>query len=128
MKITVEYESIEEFERYTKIGGQNRDGGLLPVLLDIKEKLYQSGQDDVGGKLHKDIKDIDDIANDGDYNVDLYFEAVSLFNELVERNPETEDALRQGLFNRVGDYEIRQGLSDDAYKKLINYLSGVRDN
>ena len=98
------------------------------MLLNIKEKLYQSGQDDVGGKLHKDIKDIDDIAKDGDYNVDLYFEAVSLFNELVERNPQTEDALKQGLFNRVGDYEIRQGLSDDAYKKLINYLSGVRDN
>lgn len=119
MRITVEFESLEEFQKHFAV---NNDSALAIAQLGQKiDGLYKVGSDDVGGKLHKDIKDIDDV--DQNYDHDLYLRVLNEFKKYIDRHPRSESAVREGIYNRIGDYEIPTGLSDEAYHRLLNYMS-----
>lgn len=110
MKITVEFESLEEFNAHFG----NTSGANSPS--------YKPGEDDVGGKLHKDIKDIDDVSSD--YDTALFAHATALFNLYLEKG-NNATLLKKKVKEVVGDYEIRTGLSDSAYEQLIWAISDL---
>lgn len=133
MKITVEFDSLEEFQEHftvsstanaevlsqiqdniTALSGQMED--QTQKLSDAVDKVYHAGRDDVGGKLHKDIKDIDDVAED--YDEELFKQVKDHFDKLFAAYPNRETIIKGHIKDVVGDYEIRTGLSVNAYEQL----------
>lgn len=133
MKITIQFDSLDEFQQHFNFSSPITTEALSDLhsqlqSLDVKidnqtqqlakaiDEVYKAGADDVGGKLHKDIKDIDDVAQD--YDEQLFLHVKTLFDNLFETYPKQETIIKKRIKDVVGDYEIRPGLSVDAYQQL----------
>lgn len=137
MKITVEFDSLEEFqEHFTTANSEELSehiikqveeaiGESTDVITNAVDKVYHAGRDDVGGKLHKDIKDIDDVAED--YDEELYKKVKAEFDELFEKYPRNHVHIKSWIKRVVGDYEIRTGLSKNAYEQLEQNAASLRE-
>lgn len=128
MKITVEFDSLEEFREHFTTGNSEEMSKMIvsqleeaigestDVITGAVDKVYHAGRDDVGGNLHKDIKDIDDVADD--YDEALYIATKAAFDELFGKYPRNHVQIKRKIKEVVGDYEIRKGLSKNAYEQL----------
>lgn len=118
MKITIDIpdESVQAFADLIT-------GKVIGRIDQLEKAVYKSGQDDVGGKLHKDIKDIDDVADD--YNHKLYSHAKELERLYLRERPEQEHILEGRIRELTGDYTVNTGLSDVLYNQLIRKLIGL---
>lgn len=147
MKVTVEFESLKEFLNFGGIEAEGVSlGDIASSLNEVRKEIsvgnrnlseaikanYRAGQDDVGGNLHKDIKDIDDVSEN--YSEHLYNYANALANVYRKHASEPKRKhLKSRIHDVTGDYEIRTGLSDDAYSTLIDsirslcVLNGIHD-
>jgi len=135
MKITVQFESLDEFESHfnaspslsnTKLDElQATADSLQDALNKLQSTVTTAGGNDVGGKLHKDIKDIDDVADD--YDEELYLKVKAAFDKLFKEHPRQEAVIKAGIRQRIGDYKVPKGLSVDAYKMLEAYAYNLTD-
>jgi N-acetyl-anhydromuramyl-L-alanine amidase AmpD len=137
MKITVEFDSLEEFQQHFTTTDSEKVsehiikqveeaiGESTDVITSAVDKAYHAGRDDVGGKLHKDIKDIDDVAED--YDEEQYKKVKAEFDELFEKYPRHHVQIKSWIKRVVGDYEIRPGLSTNAYNQLAHNARSLRE-
>ena len=78
------------------------------------QTLYQAGQDDVDGKLHKDIKDIDDVNTTGEVNEELWEELVRVRDALFNWRPATKRGAQKKIREVIGDRDISRNISEAA--------------
>lgn len=98
---------------------------LTEKLEALDANVLKVGQDIQGIKVHVDFKDIDDV--DPNYDKEEYNKTVGLFEELFTKYPRQIDNLRNGIYKRIKDYEVRAGLSTNAYKRLQMYAENMLD-
>lgn len=137
MKITVQFDSLEEFQEHFTVGNsadsaqkiisqlEDAINDSTEIISSAVDKVYHAGRDDVGGKLHKDIKDIDDVADD--YDEALYLKVKADFDYLFETYPQRHVTIKSWIKREVGDYEVRPGLSVNAYQQLERNAAMVKN-
>jgi len=103
MKITVEFESLQEFENFQ--GGNNKS-----VMVTGAQTT----------KLHADIKDTDDLLSEGEeLNYRLYATVIDLLDRVEALDDKFgNNRVAEILYKTTGDYTLKPIYSEPALKRI----------
>ena len=99
---------------------------VLEKLGTLESKVYQSGDDDVGGVFEKKITDADLLETDGTVHHDLL---TQIYTEMakVDRVDDNfnENSERDAIYKVTGAYELRLDLNRPTLERLLRELKSA---
>lgn len=144
MKITVIFESLDEFESHMSIAKAPDTGVQFELLQEAinaqnelliqetsklktaVENTYHAGDDIIGGKVEVSFTDSDLLELDGTVHHDLLKEVHELMAKVDQVDDKfNENVEEQIIYKVTGSYSLRNDLNRPTLKALIKELTNM---